>query len=125
MLSATDPEHREDDEALLAGDDDDIGAQVAPIVRLKEVAVTTCEEEEDAILDLKTGKVLGEFMRSFRLKAALGEFMHQGCRQLHQRTPDAPTPGVPCFPRQQLAAPTQRFPTPPVPGFPLHAMYKS
>ncbi|KAM2993906.1 hypothetical protein FF2_045946 [Malus domestica] len=124
MLSATDPEHREDDEALLAGDDDDIGAQVAPIVRLKE----WIERGTGTVKFLKhkkTGKVLGEFMRSFRLKAALGEFMHQGCRQLHQRTPDAPTPGVPCFPRQQLAAPTQRFPTPPVPGFPLHAMYKS
>ncbi|KAM1254963.1 hypothetical protein ACFX15_028666 [Malus domestica] len=53
MSSAADPEHREDEEAPLAGDDEDTGAQVAPIVRLEEVAVTTGEEEEDAILDLK------------------------------------------------------------------------
>ncbi|XP_017179807.3 probable transcription factor GLK1 isoform X5 [Malus domestica] len=42
----------------------------------------------------------------------------------HQRALDSPTPGAPCFPRQQLLAPTQRFPTPPVPGIPPHAMYK-
>ncbi|TYI70736.1 hypothetical protein E1A91_D08G242800v1 [Gossypium mustelinum] len=46
-------EHREDDDAP-AADDEDTGAQVAPIVRLEEVAVTTGEEEEDAILDLKS-----------------------------------------------------------------------
>ncbi|KAM1060856.1 hypothetical protein ACFX2B_025191 [Malus domestica] len=42
----------------------------------------------------------------------------------HQRALDSPTPGAPCFPRQQLVAPTQRFPTPPVPGILPHAMYK-
>ncbi|KAM1013364.1 hypothetical protein ACFX1X_043845 [Malus domestica] len=42
----------------------------------------------------------------------------------HQRAPDAPTPGAPCFPRQLLAAPTQRFSTPSVPSFLPHAMYK-
>ncbi|KAK4355975.1 hypothetical protein RND71_024946 [Anisodus tanguticus] len=45
-------EHREEEEATGA-DDEDTGAQVAPIVRLEEVAVTTGEEDEDAILDLK------------------------------------------------------------------------
>ncbi|KAG9459043.1 hypothetical protein H6P81_003551 [Aristolochia fimbriata] len=35
------------------GEDEDTGAQVAPIVRLEEVAVTTGEEEEDVLLDLK------------------------------------------------------------------------
>ncbi|XP_050213311.1 ran-binding protein 1 homolog c-like [Mercurialis annua] len=34
--------------------DEDTGAQVAPIVKLEEVAVSTGEEEEDAILDLKS-----------------------------------------------------------------------
>ncbi|XP_042484597.1 ran-binding protein 1 homolog b-like [Macadamia integrifolia] len=38
---------------VVAGDDEDTGAQVAPIVRLEEVAVTTGEEEEDVLLDLK------------------------------------------------------------------------
>ncbi|CAK8573324.1 unnamed protein product [Lathyrus sativus] len=49
-----DPEHREEEEAPAVGDDEDTGAQVAPIVKLEEVAVTTGEENEDAILDLKS-----------------------------------------------------------------------
>ena len=51
MSSSTDPEHREQEEAP-AGEDEDTGAQVAPIVKLEEVAVTTGEEDEDPILDL-------------------------------------------------------------------------
>ncbi|KAG6607321.1 ran-binding protein 1 homolog a-like [Cucurbita pepo subsp. pepo] len=51
-MASTDPERREDEDAP-AGDDEDTGAQVAPIVKLEEVAVTTGEEDEDAILDLK------------------------------------------------------------------------
>ncbi|RWV98470.1 hypothetical protein GW17_00038674 [Ensete ventricosum] len=43
---------REEEEAA-AGEDEDTGAQVAPIVTLSEVAVTTGEEEEDVLLDLK------------------------------------------------------------------------
>ncbi|KAK2643541.1 hypothetical protein Ddye_025304 [Dipteronia dyeriana] len=52
--SSTEPEHtnREEEEAP-HNEDEDTGAQVAPIVKLEEVAVTTGEEEEDAILDLK------------------------------------------------------------------------
>ncbi|KAL5814820.1 hypothetical protein ACOSQ3_025605 [Xanthoceras sorbifolium] len=52
--SATDPEqtNREEEEAP-HNEDEDTGAQVAPIVKLEEVAVTTGEEDEDAILDLK------------------------------------------------------------------------
>ncbi|KAK8641588.1 hypothetical protein V6N13_010982 [Hibiscus sabdariffa] len=46
-------EHREDEEAP-AAEDEDTGAQVAPIVKLEEVAVSTGEENEDAILDLKS-----------------------------------------------------------------------
>ncbi|KAK8478336.1 hypothetical protein V6N13_138553 [Hibiscus sabdariffa] len=46
-------EHREDEDAP-AADDEDTGAQVAPIVKLEEVAVSTGEENEDAILDLKS-----------------------------------------------------------------------
>ncbi|KAF5747633.1 Ran-binding protein 1 b isoform 1 [Tripterygium wilfordii] len=45
-------DHREDDENAPA-EDEDTGAQVAPIVKLEEVAVTTGEEDEDPILDLK------------------------------------------------------------------------
>ncbi|XP_054786124.1 ran-binding protein 1 homolog a-like [Prosopis cineraria] len=52
-MSSNDPEHREE-EVAPAGDDEDTGAQVAPIVKLEEVAVTTGEEDEDAILDLKS-----------------------------------------------------------------------
>lgn len=36
------------------GDDEDTGAQVAPIVRLQEVAVSTGEEDEHVLLDLKS-----------------------------------------------------------------------
>lgn len=43
---------RRDEEAPGAGEDEDTGAQVAPIVRLEEVAVTTGEENEDVLLDL-------------------------------------------------------------------------
>ncbi|KAE8700811.1 Ran-binding protein 1-like protein c [Hibiscus syriacus] len=48
-----DHEHREDEDAPTA-DDEDTGAQVAPIVKLEEVAVSTGEENEDAIIDLKS-----------------------------------------------------------------------
>jgi len=48
-------EHRpaeEEEEAAAAGEDEDTGAQVAPIVKLAEVAVTTGEEDEDVLLDM-------------------------------------------------------------------------
>ncbi|GMH11984.1 hypothetical protein Nepgr_013825 [Nepenthes gracilis] len=51
-MATTNPEHREEEENAPA-EDEDTGAQVAPIVKLEEVAVTTGEEDEDAILDLK------------------------------------------------------------------------
>ncbi|KAG4164111.1 hypothetical protein ERO13_D01G216168v2 [Gossypium hirsutum] len=49
------PHCREDDDnaPATAADDEDTGAQVAPIVKLEEVAVATGEEDEDPILDLK------------------------------------------------------------------------
>lgn len=54
-MASTEPEHehREDEEAP-TGEDEDTGAQVAPIVKLEEVAVSTGEEDEEAILDLKS-----------------------------------------------------------------------
>ncbi|KAF3613607.1 Ran-binding protein 1 -like protein b [Capsicum annuum] len=53
-MSTAEPEHeRRTEEEAAGADDEDTGAQVAPIVRLEEVAVTTGEENEDAILDLK------------------------------------------------------------------------
>ncbi|XP_022767785.1 ran-binding protein 1 homolog b-like isoform X1 [Durio zibethinus] len=50
-----DPEehNREDEENAPAADDEDTGAQVAPIIKLEEVAVSTGEEDEDPMLDLK------------------------------------------------------------------------
>ncbi|EYU20328.1 hypothetical protein MIMGU_mgv1a0129772mg, partial [Erythranthe guttata] len=56
MASTTEPtvlkkEEEEEDEKPLA-DDEDTGAQIAPIVQLQEIAVTTGEENEDIILDL-------------------------------------------------------------------------
>jgi Ran-binding protein 1 len=52
-MASTEPkhEHREDEEAP-ANDDEDIGAQVAPIFKLEEVTVTTNEEDKTSILDL-------------------------------------------------------------------------
>uniref|UniRef100_A0A1J3DRZ2 Ran-binding protein 1-like protein b n=1 Tax=Noccaea caerulescens TaxID=107243 RepID=A0A1J3DRZ2_NOCCA len=52
---SNEPEHEHrDEEESGANEDEDTGAQVAPIVRLEEVAVTTGEEDEDTILDLKS-----------------------------------------------------------------------
>lgn len=54
-MSCPESHCREDDDNAPAAavDDEDTGAQVAPIVKLEEVAVTTGEEDEDPILDLK------------------------------------------------------------------------
>lgn len=52
-MSSNDPEHTKVEEESAGAEDEDTGAQVAPIVKLEEVAVTTGEEDEDAILDLK------------------------------------------------------------------------
>ncbi|XP_071687842.1 ran-binding protein 1 homolog b-like [Rutidosis leptorrhynchoides] len=51
-MASNDPEHREEEETA-AVEDEDTGAQIAPIIKLEEVSVTTGEEDEDAILDLK------------------------------------------------------------------------
>ena len=46
----------EEEESATAGapgtEDEDTGAQVAPIIKLQEVAVATGEENEDVLLDL-------------------------------------------------------------------------
>lgn len=57
MATTTEPttlsrEEEEDDSSKPGAEDEDTGAQVAPIVRLQEVAVTTGEENEDVLLDL-------------------------------------------------------------------------
>ncbi|XP_059462877.1 ran-binding protein 1 homolog a-like [Corylus avellana] len=52
-MASNEAQHREKEEENAPAEDEDTGAQVAPIVRLQKVAVTTGEEEEDAILDLK------------------------------------------------------------------------
>ncbi|XP_043724558.1 ran-binding protein 1 homolog b-like [Telopea speciosissima] len=52
-MASSDAERREEEENV-AGEDEDTGAQVAPIVKLEEVAVTTGEEEEESLLDLKS-----------------------------------------------------------------------
>ncbi|KAE9621087.1 hypothetical protein Lal_00019200 [Lupinus albus] len=52
-MSTSEAEHREEEDAPVAAEDEDTGAQVAPIVKLEEVAVSTGEEDEDSILDLK------------------------------------------------------------------------
>jgi Ran-binding protein 1 len=39
--------------AKVAGEEEDTGAQIAPIVKLEEVAISTGEENEDVLLDMK------------------------------------------------------------------------
>ncbi|CAH9076732.1 unnamed protein product [Cuscuta europaea] len=58
MASSADPtlqkrEVEEEESENQPADDEDTGAQVAPIVKLQEVVVTTGEENEDVLLDLK------------------------------------------------------------------------
>ncbi|KAL2541406.1 Ran-binding protein 1b [Abeliophyllum distichum] len=53
-MASNDPKHREEEAETAAGaEDEDTGAQVAPIIKLEEVSVTTGEEDEQPILDLK------------------------------------------------------------------------
>ncbi|KAH6831103.1 RAN binding protein 1 [Perilla frutescens var. hirtella] len=58
MATATEPtairREEEDEESKPAAEDEDTGAQVAPIVQLQEVAVSTGEENEDVLLELKS-----------------------------------------------------------------------
>ena len=49
-MASVDPELKEEEQ--VPAEEEDTGAQIAPIVRLEEVAVTTGEEDEDALLDL-------------------------------------------------------------------------
>lgn len=63
-MASNDPAHREEEETT-AAEDEDTGAQVAPIVKLEEIAVTTGEEEEDAILDLYAYLALYRFLGFF------------------------------------------------------------
>ncbi|GAB2234154.1 hypothetical protein Drorol1_Dr00003391 [Drosera rotundifolia] len=55
MASSEAAGHRvaEEEDTNAPAEDEDTGAQIAPIVKLEEVAVTTGEEDEDPILDLK------------------------------------------------------------------------
>lgn len=57
MASSAEPtlqkrEEEEESSENQPAEDEDTGAQVAPIVRLQEVAVSTGEENEDVLLDL-------------------------------------------------------------------------
>lgn len=57
MASTTEPtalkrEEEEEDDSKPSGEEEDTGAQIAPIIKLQEVAVTTGEENEDVLLDL-------------------------------------------------------------------------
>jgi len=51
VITRVDDDSRENEDD--AGKEEDTGAQVAPIVKLEEIAVTTGEEEEDVLLDMK------------------------------------------------------------------------
>ncbi|KAG6554160.1 hypothetical protein Mapa_004076 [Marchantia paleacea] len=51
--SATTAEEGTEEKVAVAGEEEDTGAQIAPIVRLEEVAISTGEENEEVLLDLK------------------------------------------------------------------------
>lgn len=53
-MASTDQERKDkqEEEEAAGGEDEDTGAQIGPIVRLEEVAVTTGEEDEHVLLDL-------------------------------------------------------------------------
>ncbi|GJY14875.1 Ran-binding protein 1 homolog a-like protein [Tanacetum coccineum] len=53
-MASNDPEHEHTTGEEEAAEDEDTGAQIAPIVKLEEVAVSTGEEHELPILDLKS-----------------------------------------------------------------------
>ncbi|XP_074285557.1 ran-binding protein 1 homolog b [Silene latifolia] len=54
MADLATKEREEEENENVTAEDEDTGAQIAPIVKLEEVAVTTGEEDEDPILDLKS-----------------------------------------------------------------------
>ncbi|XP_042377767.1 ran-binding protein 1 homolog c-like isoform X2 [Zingiber officinale] len=53
-MASSNPDLEGEAAEAAAVEDEDTGAQIAPIVILSEVAVTTGEEDEDVLLDLKS-----------------------------------------------------------------------
>ncbi|XP_042393461.1 ran-binding protein 1 homolog c-like [Zingiber officinale] len=53
-MASTNPNRDDEAAETAAGEDEDTGAQITPIVALSEVTVTTGEEDEDVLLDLKS-----------------------------------------------------------------------
>ncbi|KAL6555861.1 hypothetical protein OROHE_007135 [Orobanche hederae] len=58
MASTTEPTNQkkeeEEEDSKPAADDEDTRAQIAPIIKLQEVVVSTGKENEDVLLDLST-----------------------------------------------------------------------
>ncbi|XP_020267116.1 LOW QUALITY PROTEIN: ran-binding protein 1 homolog c-like [Asparagus officinalis] len=54
-MASSDADRRDEEEShgTPTNEEEDTGAQIAPIIKFEEVAVTNCEEDEEAILDLK------------------------------------------------------------------------
>ncbi|KMZ67547.1 hypothetical protein ZOSMA_264G00260 [Zostera marina] len=53
-MATPNPDRSQNEDVITTVDDEDTGAQIAPIIRLEEVAVTTGEEDEEILLDLKS-----------------------------------------------------------------------
>ena len=50
-MASTEPEHEhKEEEEALTNEDEDTGAQVAPIIKLEEITITTGEKDETSIL---------------------------------------------------------------------------
>lgn len=45
-------EEETEDSSKVTGEEEDTGAQIAPIVKLEEVAVSTGEENENVLIDM-------------------------------------------------------------------------
>ena len=76
-MASTEPEHKHEhreEEETPTNKDKDTGAQVALIVKLEEIAVTTDEEDETSILDLYVSLSLSLLWFSFLFHRDLIEF---------------------------------------------------
>eukprot|EP01018_Ginkgo_biloba_P013133 Gb_13361 [translate_table: standard] len=54
VTNEVEPREVEEEAGKAGAEEEDTGAQIAPIIKLEEVAVTTGEEDEDVLLDMKS-----------------------------------------------------------------------
>jgi len=84
-MASTEPERENREDETEVNEDEDTGAQVAPIVRLEEVAVTTGEEDEDAVLDLYVTRSVNILVSLPLVKVSVGFSIEDECRIFDRR----------------------------------------